>query len=111
MIARVLAGSVTLAFLAWYTPPAKPRFLVCGFHWLTGHPCPLCGMTRAMFSLAKGDLQAAVHFNALSPLVFAMLCAVFFVPPFTRSFTNHWQTFGLAILTAYGVLRLCCLVP
>ncbi len=40
---------------------------VCGFHHLTGVPCPLCGGTRALGSIAELDLLAAIQFN---PLVF-----------------------------------------
>ena len=54
-----------------YTP--NERFSLCGFRWLTGYPCPLCGLTRAMFHLVKGHWQTAIEYHALSPLVLVLL--------------------------------------
>ena len=44
---------------------------LCLFRWVTGLPCPSCGMTRAFHAIAHGDLSAALHLNLASPLVFA----------------------------------------
>jgi hypothetical protein len=74
---RVALAAAFFAVLFIFTPPADPHFRVCGFYWLTGHPCALCGMTRAMFALAKGHFAEAIHFNALAPLGFAMVFALF----------------------------------
>jgi hypothetical protein len=73
MKSRGLQAAVALAAFAvlyCFTPPDLP---VCGFHWLTGRPCPLCGLTRAMFALAKGHWQEAVTLHALSPLAVVMM--------------------------------------
>lgn len=43
----------------------------CGFHVVTGHPCPTCGMTRMGFFLLEGDFVAAFRMN---PFLF-LLCA------------------------------------
>ena len=58
---------------------------ICQFRNLTGVPCPLCGGTRAMRSIAELDPLAAVQLN---PLVFLagvtiLLWAVF-------SFAGRW---------------------
>jgi hypothetical protein len=51
--------------------------LFCPFKALTGIPCPGCGMTRALLSLAKGDFQGAFHFNPFSFfLVFMVLISM-----------------------------------
>ncbi|MEP6538690.1 MAG: DUF2752 domain-containing protein [Bryobacteraceae bacterium] len=68
-----LAGVAVLAFLWCYTPPDTPN--LCGFHWLSGRPCPFCGLTRAVFQLAKGHWQTAMEYHALSPLVPILLLA------------------------------------
>jgi hypothetical protein len=91
-----------LLFLWFYTPPAEPRFRLCGFHWLTGRPCPLCGMTRAVFALAKGHVRQALGFNALSPLGFAMLFSLFR----DSSLRGRLWSVGIAVLAAYGALRI-----
>lgn len=41
-------------------------FGVCPFKWLTGCPCPGCGMTRAVYCLLKMDLSGAFYYNMLS---------------------------------------------
>lgn len=43
----------------------------CRFRTWSGLDCPSCGMTRAFVSIAHGDLASALHFNPVSPLVFA----------------------------------------
>jgi hypothetical protein len=98
---RLAASAVLLACLWYFTVPAEPSFRACGFHWLTGRPCPLCGLTRSMFALAKGHLREGIHFNALSPLGFAMLFSLFWNGPVT----NRLWTAGLAAFVVYGICR------
>lgn len=74
------AALISRAIMQWDV--AVP---VCQFRNLTGVPCPLCGGTRAMRSIAELDPLAAVQLN---PLVFLagvtiLLWAVF-------SFTDRW---------------------
>lgn len=58
--------------------PNLTEFGWCPFANLTGQPCPLCGGTRAVFSLLRGDPEAALKFNAvvagLAVLVLARVC-------------------------------------
>lgn len=49
---------------------------MCPVLYLTGLPCPFCGMTRATFALARGDLDAALAAHPLSPLVLAGVIAL-----------------------------------
>lgn len=99
---RLAATLAILAVLWSFTPPAEPRLRFCGFYWLTGRPCPLCGMTRAVFALAKGHWAEALHFHALSPLGLAMLLSLFWETP---QRAKLW-TAGLAALSCYGAFRL-----
>ena len=97
-----LAMAAALFGVLWsFTPAAEPHFRVCGFYWLTGHRCALCGMTRAMFALAKGHIGEAVRFNALAPLGFAMVFALFWNGKITG---RIWKT-GLVGFAVYGVWR------
>lgn len=41
----------------------------CPIYWITGVPCPGCGMTRALVSLLRGDIQGAFFMH---PLIFVM---------------------------------------
>jgi hypothetical protein len=74
---------------------------LCPFYWLTGRPCPLCGLTRAFCALAKGHWSQALHFHALSPLAFVMLFSLFWR---FRWRPRLW-TCGLASILVYGVCR------
>jgi hypothetical protein len=85
-----------------FTPAAEPHFRMCGFYWLTGHPCALCGMTRAMCALAKGHVSEAMRFNALAPLGFTMVFSLFL----NGKMTGRIWTAGMAAFAVYGVCRL-----
>lgn len=98
---RILAAAALLAALRSIALPAAPLWRLCGFHWLTGRPCPLCGLTRGLFELAKGHWCAALHFNLLSPLAFAMVFALLWAGP---ARARLW-TAGLVAFAAYGVCR------
>ena len=65
-----LAYAFALHAFRIQTPP------VCIFHLLTGHPCPLCGMTRAFGRLMAGDVVGATHFNAFAIPVFIIWLAI-----------------------------------
>jgi len=99
---RAAAAGLLLAALWYFTAPDEPALRLCGFHWLTGRPCPLCGLTRAFFALAKGHWAEAVHFHALSPLAFAMVFALFWNGKASR---RLWSV-GSAAMVFYGALRI-----
>jgi len=97
-----IIGAVFLfACFWWLEPSAEPSFRLCPFYWLTGRPCPLCGITRAFCALAKGHWTQAIHFHALSPLAFAMVFSLFWK---WRWRAQLW-TWGLAAIAIYGVWR------
>jgi len=99
---RAAPALILLAVLWYFAPAAEPPFRICGFYWLTGRPCPLCGLTRALFALAKGHWADAIGFNALSPLAFAMIFALFWNG---RLRAWLWQG-GVAAFAVYGLWRL-----
>ena len=87
------------AILYFVTPPDLP---VCGFRWLTGRPCPLCGLTHALFALAKGHMREAIRFHALSPLAVLIVGAVVWDRPLG---TRFWLSCG-ALFAGYGIWRM-----
>ena len=77
-LAWVVFGCLSAMFLlsiVW-RPPDEPTFILCPFRAVTGHLCPGCGMTRAFCALGHGELRRAIHFNALSPLLYLSLIVV-----------------------------------
>ncbi len=53
----LVAGGALYAVL-----PAHP-LLPCPLRTLTGIPCPVCGMTRAVTALMRGDVWASLRFQ------------------------------------------------
>ena len=100
--ARLAFAAALFAVFWYFTPPADRQFRLCGFYWLTAHPCALCGMTRAMFALAKGHFAEAVNFNALAPLGFALVFAAVLNLPIRAGI---WAV-GLAAFAVYGLYRI-----
>ena len=52
---------------------ARDLFPVCAFCAVTGHPCPFCGLTRALAHAVRGDLAAASIRHPLWPLFAALI--------------------------------------
>ncbi len=78
--ARMRVGSAALALLtgayvAYAFVEAAPRapgvgaLVLCPFRLLTGHPCPLCGATRAWHAALHGDWAAAFAAHPVAPLL------------------------------------------
>jgi hypothetical protein len=99
---RLLGAGLLLALLWWASPPAAPVFRACPFYWLTGAPCPLCGLTRGLCALAKGHWVQAIQFNALSPLGFVLLFSLFWN---TEWRPRLWSC-ALAAFVIYGAGRI-----
>jgi hypothetical protein len=96
------AGALLLFLgLALLAPPSAMPYSLCGFHWLTGRPCPLCGLTRGVFALAHGHFVEASRLNALTPLAFAMLFSLFWRGP---ARDRLWRGGALAF-AVYGAGR------
>jgi len=73
----------------------------CVFRFFFHVHCPGCGMTRALLSLARGDVAAAVAYH---PMVFFLpvmyLCFLFETGPFRSKRWNilAWSLIGLGFL-------------
>lgn len=69
----LMAGSVVLH--SW-TPPTDAGSALCLSRRLFHLPCPACGVTRALFLLAKGEWWAAFALHPFAPLVAAEVVAL-----------------------------------
>jgi hypothetical protein len=104
VLLRLAPAAAAAAWCAVAARFAGP-FEVCGFHWLTGLPCPLCGMTRALAALAGGHWNEALAFHALSPLAAALLLLgplLAFRPALER---RAWKG-TVSALAVFGVVRI-----
>jgi len=68
----IAAGVLVTALLLTPSPQGfgtHEQLLVipCAFRWITGLPCPLCGMTTAFTLMARGDVLAALGAHVLGP--------------------------------------------
>lgn len=75
MLRRVLSLCAGLAVLALGLYVLD---IGCVFRFVTGVPCPGCGMTRAWLAALRGDLAAAVAYHPLFwavPVAFALVFA------------------------------------
>lgn len=75
----LLGVVVVLGLSAVLTPSAdgigtheQLLMLPCGFHWLTGLPCPACGMTTAFAEMSRGQVMAAFRAHVLGPVAWAL---------------------------------------
>ena len=60
------AGLAATAALVSVADPRVHHVPLCPLHALTGLDCPFCGGLRAVTSLTRGDLPAALDHNALA---------------------------------------------
>lgn len=107
-------GFATLSFVHFADPTTPGGIMpTCPSKLLFGVCCPGCGASRMVYSLTEGDLQVALHFNAL---------AVLFIPLLVWSFIawsarrlgyswrswEHWEyapTMALGALCTWFLLR------
>ena len=80
MVARIVAAAwalaIVIAIVIAAVSPATGAVIVsgtprCPMLFLTGIECPFCGMTRASVALARGDVQSALAYHPIAPLVLA----------------------------------------
>ena len=96
----VLAGLGLWSALSG-TPPGEMHLVPCPVLAATGVPCPGCGMTRACWTLARGDLGAAWGHHPFVFLLVALAAAVGFWPRATaRAWARaprHLRNIGLGL--------------
>jgi hypothetical protein len=69
-------GLVGIFIVAKLLPLGMPHLPQCGFKWLTGLPCPLCGGIHAAHSLSGGHWFEALGINPLVTLLVLMIIAL-----------------------------------
>lgn len=70
----VITSGVLLYFWEVDSIHYLPRVSLCPFHFITGIPCPGCGMTRAFLTLGQLKMKEAIALNPFSiPLLSVMI--------------------------------------
>ncbi|HKR94758.1 MAG TPA: DUF2752 domain-containing protein [Candidatus Angelobacter sp.] len=76
---KIITGALGAAFFAGlalvynFSPTQYSFYPRCPFYAITHWLCPGCGATRALYSILHGDLQAALHYNAMFTLMSPVL--------------------------------------
>jgi Protein of unknown function (DUF2752) len=101
--ARPVAAGVVAASVAWTVAPIHPT-VSCPFRALTGLPCPLCGMTRAVTSALRGDLVASLHYQPAGLLLLALIALLVVRRARTPLVLPAWALYGaLAAMWAWNL--------
>jgi hypothetical protein len=58
--------------VSFVMPPGGVSFTLCGFHRLTGLPCPGCGLTRSLASISHLHLGAALRYHPFGVVIYAL---------------------------------------
>ena len=70
-------GAMTIVASFAYAPVISRGPVLCPFRFLTGVPCPGCGLTRSFCALTHGDVTSAFAFHLFGPiLMLALLVGV-----------------------------------
>jgi len=81
----------------------------CPIRWVSGVPCPGCGMTRALLALARGELGLAFALHPFAYLVLFLAVVFAFIPKQVRSWwfgLSAKQRFWSGVVAITSVLAL-----
>jgi hypothetical protein len=107
----ILAGVALLASIL--LPLDPPDVTTCGFLWLTGYPCPFCGMTRAFTAMGHGQWGMAARQSPAGAIFYVATIGIFvfnltsLFRPIPIKFKAKWLLIaGTLVLLANWVYRL-----
>jgi len=101
-----LSFSIWLAVLVMSLFDHPPMLWCCGFHKITGLPCPSCGMTRALFAAANGRFKEAFAFHPLGLLLFVSGIALSFVFVLEATMNRRFLTYDERTVRVFLILLL-----
>jgi Protein of unknown function (DUF2752) len=100
---RLVAGGMVAAAAVWPLLPVHPPF-VCPLRSITGIPCPMCGMTRAVVAAVHGEVFASLRYNPAGILVLALALVLILRPQLPRARAPAWfLPVGAALLWTYNI--------
>lgn len=93
--------------------------LTCPIRYVTGFPCPTCGMTRSFMAIGQGHWLQAMTFHCLGPILFCLCAGIVVHVTFELVTQKQWSTvysrflsqrevqfLGIGIYLGYYFLRL-----
>lgn len=115
-LAAAVAGGAALAVVGLVDPSRHTLGPPCPLKVLTGLDCPMCGATRATHQLLRGDIVAALDFNALYVVLLPLVAAsaAFWVMRGRRPgwLERRWVTWvPVVVAGVFAVLRNLPFVP
>lgn len=104
----IVKNSITVLFFSLFTVLCRAFGITCLFYKITSLPCPTCFMTRALFSLAKGDLKAYADYNIMALPVALVFLSELFIGLFGKyqKVINISSVIVLAVNLIYYAVRL-----
>lgn len=102
LAAMVLGGTLVLAYTRLHGP-------VCYFRFLTGLPCPGCGLTRSLEALWHGHLLLSLRYHPLGMPVFS-LCAWVLVVALARRLRPETTPLRIPLLSLPAVFAVFAVV-
>ena len=93
----------------------------CLIKWLTGIPCPMCGMTRSLTALLQGDLDRSIAFHGLGVVFLVGVVLTLLVVSaellfrrsiiFSRRYRKQGRAIGLSVIGLFLIHHGIRLVP
>ena len=105
-IVLLIAG---FSLLFFFNPEDEVFFPVCFFKYVTGLPCPGCGLQRAMHQLMHGHIKASLLLCPYAYFLAGVFLSMWIFPRATR--TLAFALFVLGTTFVYAILRIFGLVP
>jgi Protein of unknown function (DUF2752) len=112
-------GALAFVLLTAALPSQGAGVPICLFRYLTGLPCPGCGLTRSFSCILHGDFERGYEYHPFGYIllpIFLLVASTLFVPPSWRSrmetfFRTHQPRLKQVYLTliygfiAFGAVR------
>ena len=85
------------------------KLYACPFLFITGIPCPMCGMTRALFNALHLNFEKSFYYHALWPLVVTVLPTYLLMKfkhmRINKKLENYLSIFIALLFLGYYVFR------
>jgi hypothetical protein len=85
--AALICGVLVMRWL-WLNDHIANGPILCPFRLISGHPCPLCGSTRAVAALCAGDIRAALNLNPFGVILSLVAAFMVLIPGFATALSD-----------------------